>query len=84
MVWNFIRNFFREVSDKDDQIKDLEYIIYKHFDLNDNPESLRERLFTVAPIVPGQQFDEKFHYPAFKKPAHNWVPIPYLIIKWII
>ncbi|EER30849.1 hypothetical protein CTRG_05301 [Candida tropicalis MYA-3404] len=67
----FHPKFFREVSDKDDQIKDLEYIIYKHFDLNDNPESLRERLFTVAPIVPGQQFDEKFHYPAFKKPAHN-------------
>ncbi|KAL6451212.1 OBPALPHA Oxysterol-binding protein-like protein OBPalpha [Candida maltosa Xu316] len=67
----FHPKFFREVNENDVGVRDLEYILYKQFDLSDKPEHLRERLFTVAPIVPGQKFDEKFHYPAFKKPADN-------------
>ncbi|KHC59779.1 oxysterol-binding protein-like protein OBPalpha [Candida albicans P75010] len=67
----FHPKFFREVNENDNGVKNLEYVIYKKFDLKEDPEVLRERLFTVAPIVPGQKFDEKFHYPAFKKPESN-------------
>ncbi|RLV95133.1 Oxysterol-binding protein-like protein OBPalpha [Spathaspora sp. JA1] len=63
----FYPKLFRPVDDSDHDAQDLEYIIYKRFNLNDSPEILQQRLFDIAPIVPGQMFEEKFHIPAFEK-----------------
>ncbi|KAK6458808.1 Oxysterol binding protein-like protein OBPa [Scheffersomyces xylosifermentans] len=63
----FHPKLFRPVSDKEKDIQDLEYVIYKKFDLKNSPQALKDELFEVAPLLPGQNFDEKFHIPAFKK-----------------
>ncbi|KAG7660369.1 OSH6 [[Candida] subhashii] len=63
----FHPKLFRPVSEKEIEIQDLQYIIYKKFNLEDEPQVLREKVLEIAPILPGQNFDEKFEIPAFKK-----------------
>ena len=63
----FHPKFFRPVNDKEIDLQDLEYVIYKKFDLNDDPEILTKEVMSIAPIVPGQKYEEKFEIPAFKK-----------------
>lgn len=67
----FHPKLFRSVSELEPDAEDLEYIIYKRFNLKDTPESLEQNVFDIAPIVPGQEFKEKFHIPAFKKHVGN-------------
>ncbi|KAG7661516.1 uncharacterized protein J8A68_004975 [[Candida] subhashii] len=67
----FHPKLFRLVSESEPKAEDLEYIIYKRFNLKDTPESLTHNVFDIAPIVPGQKFEEKFHIPAFKKHDSN-------------
>ena len=45
----------------------LEYHIYKPFDLSNTSEELTDEILDIAPILPGQEFHEKFQIPAFKK-----------------
>lgn len=63
---SFHPKLFCAVS-SDDENKDLEYIIYKNFDLKDKPETLKSKVFEIFPILPGQSLNEKFEIPAFKK-----------------
>lgn len=63
----FHPKLFRPVQDSETDLKDLEYILYKHFNLEDDPEVLKKQLFEVFPIMPHQDFTEKFHIPAFEK-----------------
>ncbi|RCK65210.1 Oxysterol-binding protein-like protein OBPa [Candida viswanathii] len=63
----FHPKFFRPVTDKERDLQDLEYVIYKRFDLKDDPEVLTNEVLSIAPILPGQKYEEKFEIPAFKK-----------------
>lgn len=63
----FHPKFFRPVNEKEVELQDLEYVIYKKFDLKSNPEVLTDEVLSIAPILPGQKHDEKFEIPAFKK-----------------
>lgn len=45
----------------------IEFLIYKDINLNDSPEKIKEEVLAIAPILPGQKFEEKFHIPAFQK-----------------
>lgn len=44
----------------------LQYIIYKEID-NDDPGKEVQQVESIAPILPGQQFQEQFEIPAHKK-----------------
>ncbi|ANB12852.1 oxysterol-binding protein related protein OSH7 [Sugiyamaella lignohabitans] len=50
----------------------LEYVIYKDIDPLDVKKQT-EQVFSIAPILPGQQFHEHFSIPAFKKNPHDTV-----------
>ncbi|KAK6462976.1 Oxysterol binding protein-like protein OBPa [Scheffersomyces coipomensis] len=63
----FHPKLFRRVSDAETSIADLVYIIYKTFNLSDSADVLTKNVLETAPILPGQEFDDKFHIPAFKK-----------------
>ncbi|ABN68302.2 Oxysterol binding protein-like protein OBPa [Scheffersomyces stipitis CBS 6054] len=63
----FHPKFFRPVKDSETDQLDLEYLIYKKFDLKDDSETLKKHLFEISPFLPGQVADEKYHIPAFKK-----------------
>lgn len=63
----FHPKLFRPVSEKEQHIQDLEYVIYKNLDLSNDAEVLKEHILEVMPILPGQIFDDKFKIPAFKK-----------------
>lgn len=63
----FHPKLFRPVVDSDGELSDLEFVLYKKFNLDDSPEELERHVFEVLPIKPGQEFDEKFHIPAYKK-----------------
>lgn len=63
----FHPKLFKPVPPEQTDLQDLEYIIYKPFDLHSSPEELREHVLDVMPILPGQKFTEKFKIPAFKK-----------------
>nr|AZQ56664.1 oxysterol-binding protein [Suhomyces bribrorum]AZQ56668.1 oxysterol-binding protein [Suhomyces bribrorum] len=64
---DFHPKFFRPVERNETNISDLEYILYKNIDLSETPEKLTEAILDVAPILPGQEFEEKYQIPAFKK-----------------
>lgn len=64
---SFSPRLFREVSLDNKDETDLEYLIYKNFDLADDPESLKAKLSELWPFLPGQELSEKFHIPAFHK-----------------
>lgn len=68
---SFHPRLFHEVNDDDKLNQDLEYLLYKHLDLSDDAETLEQKLFQVLPILPGQEFDDKFHIPAFKKKSSS-------------
>lgn len=68
---SFHPRLFHEVNNDDELNKDLEFLIYKHLDLKDDAETLEQKLFQILPILPGQEFDDKFHIPAFKKKASS-------------
>lgn len=63
----FHPKLFRPVSDKDKNLEDLEYVIYKNFDLTEDPDKLKSLIFDTVPILPGQKDSERFEIPAFKK-----------------
>lgn len=63
---SFHPKLFREVSPGEEN-QDLEYVIYKNFDLSEAPEVLEKDVQSVFPILPGQKFDDQFHIPAYKK-----------------
>lgn len=50
---------------------DLEYKIYKQFDLTTDPDTLTKNVLDVIPILPGQEHDSKFEIPAYKKKDLN-------------
>ncbi|CAK7898765.1 oxysterol-binding protein homolog 7 [[Candida] anglica] len=52
------------VAGKDDE---LEYLIYKNFNLKSTSDDLEKEVLEIAPILPGQPFAEKFKIPAYKK-----------------
>lgn len=58
---------FRSVHQDEPELQDLEYVIYKPLDLNDPPKVLEEKVLEIAPILPGQHFEDRFEIPAFKK-----------------
>lgn len=64
---DFHPRLFKEVDTKILSEKDLEFVLYKHLDLNDTPDHLKSQLFEVMPFLPGQKFNEQFQIPAFKK-----------------
>ncbi|ODV81638.1 Oxysterol-binding protein-like protein OBPa [Suhomyces tanzawaensis NRRL Y-17324] len=64
---DFHPRLFRPVSDLEQDIKDLEYIIYKHIDLSEDAESLRSSVLDIFPILPGQKLHESFDIPGYKK-----------------
>lgn len=66
----FHPKFFRPIAPSDTTNEELEYIIYKKFDLSNDPETLKNRLFDVMAFLPGQSHDEKFAIPAYKKTNH--------------
>lgn len=63
----FHPKFFRPVNEKEIDLQELEYVIYKKFNLKDEPEVLTKEVMSIAPIVPGQKYEERFEIPAFKK-----------------
>mmetsp|Transcript_8608 Transcript_8608/g.8499 ORF Transcript_8608/g.8499 Transcript_8608/m.8499 type:complete len:468 (-) Transcript_8608:55-1458(-) len=63
----FHPKLFRPVTDKDNGVQDLEYVIYKKFDLESDPETLRQTIFDTMPILPGQIDNASLQIPAFKK-----------------
>lgn len=63
----FHPKLFRPVTDKDKGKQDLEYVIYKGFDLSSDPETLRQSVFDTMPMLPGQVDNEALQIPAFKK-----------------
>ncbi|CAI5759950.1 unnamed protein product [Candida verbasci] len=67
----FSPKYFRAVKESETKLSDLEYIIYKNFNLNDDANKLKQDLLTIAPILPGQNFNEKFEIPAWKKHESN-------------
>ncbi|CCK68339.1 oxysterol-binding protein OSH6 KNAG_0A06850 [Huiozyma naganishii CBS 8797] len=46
---------------------DLDYYIYKHVPTGNNYEDQIRSILEIAPIIPGQQFTEKFAIPAYEK-----------------
>lgn len=68
----FHPKLFRPVTKDEDELADLEYVLYKKLDLKDSPEELERHIFEVLPIKPGQNFSEKFQIPAYKK--HSETP----------
>lgn len=64
---DFQPKLFRPVSPDEKSIEDLEYVIYKKFDLKDSPETLTKNVEDIMPILPGQKAHEKFNIPAYKK-----------------
>lgn len=69
----FHPRLFRPVNLEDGDKQDLEFVLYKHLDLKDEPSVLEKNLFEVMPIVGGQEFHEKFEIPAFEKGVNNKV-----------
>lgn len=63
---SFHPKLFREVASGEEN-QDLEYVIYKNFDLSENPETLEKKVHEIFPILPGQKLNENFHIPASKK-----------------
>ncbi|KAK6205460.1 Oxysterol binding protein-like protein OBPa [Scheffersomyces amazonensis] len=63
----FHPKLFRAIGDHEKDIADLEYIIYKKFNLDSSADDLTNAVLDTAPILPGQEFNDKFHIPAFKK-----------------
>lgn len=63
----FHPRLFRAVDDKDMGNEDLEFMIYKNFDLKEDPEVLTEKVFESVPILPGQSPKGEFNMPAFEK-----------------
>ena len=47
--------------------EDLDYYIYKHIPGGDNFEEQIKSILEIAPILPGQNFTDKFKIPAYKK-----------------
>lgn len=72
----FHPKLFRPVSNNDVGVEDLEYIIYKQFDLADDQEVLRRHVFETFPILPGQVGNESLQIPAFKKPPATMTEVP--------
>nr|AZQ56678.1 oxysterol-binding protein [Suhomyces emberorum] len=64
---DFHPKFFRPVGPEEESISDLEYILYKNLDLNSTPEELKKHILDIAPILPGQHFEDKYQIPAFEK-----------------
>ncbi|RKP29084.1 Oxysterol-binding protein [Metschnikowia bicuspidata] len=58
---------FKEVKGSDCSVHGLEFVMYKHLDLRDDPAKLKSQLFEVIPFLPGQKFNDQFHIPAFNK-----------------
>jgi hypothetical protein len=69
----FHPKLFRPVTEKDKGAQNLEYVIYKRFDLASDPETLRQAIFDTMPILPGQVDHESLQIPAFDK---NSTPSP--------
>jgi Oxysterol-binding protein. len=63
----FHPKLFRPINENEKDLEDLEYVIYKSFELLEDAETLRSQLLDAIPILPGQKSNEKFHIPAFKK-----------------
>ena len=47
--------------------EDLDYCIYKNIPIDEDPEKQIRSILQIAPILPGQQFTDKFFIPAFEK-----------------
>lgn len=65
----FHPRLFRPVKESEVDLQDLEFVLYKNLELKDEPQVLKEKLFEVVPILPGQSTNESFHIPAFKNHA---------------
>lgn len=52
---------------KDPELSELEYVLYKHIPNNIDPETKTRLILESVPIVPGQEFTPEFDIPAFKK-----------------
>lgn len=63
----FHPKLFRRIQDSEVDRKDLEYVLYKRIELDEDAETLKKQLFEIMPLTPGQDFTEKFHIPAFEK-----------------
>lgn len=63
----FHPRFFKPLDAGKQDMNDLEYIIYKPLELSEPSNVLTDEMLSVAPILPGQHYDDKFEIPAFKK-----------------
>nr|AZQ56691.1 oxysterol-binding protein [Suhomyces chickasaworum]AZQ56697.1 oxysterol-binding protein [Suhomyces chickasaworum] len=63
----FHPRLFRPAKDLEENIKDLEYVIYKDINLKRDSEELTNSVLEIFPIVPGQRLHDNFDVPGFKK-----------------
>lgn len=63
----FHPKLFRRVENDETDIADMEYVIYKDFNLQDDEKTLTESLLDAVPILPGQKVNDKLYTPAFEK-----------------
>lgn len=63
----FYPRLFKAVDSQDKESQDLEFLIYKKFNLKDDPAVLADSVFESVPIRPGQSESEDFDLPAFEK-----------------
>lgn len=62
----FLPKLFKKVTNSESS-EGLEYVLYKDFDLKENPETLKKQIFEVMPILPGQKYKDDFEKPAADK-----------------
>ena len=67
----FHPKLFKPVADSP-----LEFQIYKEIGDDETPEQQIEKIYSIAPILPGHEFHELFPVPAFKKHAIERVEGP--------
>nr|AZQ56682.1 oxysterol-binding protein [Suhomyces emberorum] len=67
----FHPRLFRPAKDLEEDIKDLEYVIYKDIDLKKDLKELTKAVLDIFPIVPGQKLHDNFDVPGFKKASET-------------
>lgn len=64
---DFLPRLFKQVDPSELSEQDLEYVLFKHLDLNEDADKLKSQLFDIMPFLPGQKFNKQFEIPAFNK-----------------
>lgn len=63
----FQPRLFRPVEATNLSEEDLEFVMFKRLNLDDDAQKLKSQIFEVMPFMPGQKFDNRFEIPAFEK-----------------